>query len=426
MLDRSLPPSILCPDQFVVQRPECLIFPNGVELNVLPDADSEVVRIDVVVAGGRWHQSQPLQALFANRLLREGTQSYTAARIAEQLDYYGALLELSSSSEYAYLTLYTLTRHLSHTLPLLESMLKEPLYPADQLAIVIENNIQRFRVNSSKVDFNAHRAFVSALFGPGHPCGRIVEEDDYRNLTPDVLREFYRRYYHSRGIKLFVSGGVDNNVLHMFESAFGTEPFGYDFRPAEKQSFRPISSSDRRIHVSQADAFQSAVRIGQLSIRQAHPDYLKARVLLTLFGGYFGSRLMQNVREQKGYTYGISAGIMAYPDYGMLVISAETAHEYVEPLIREVYHEIDRLQNDLVSVEELRQVQHYMAGELCRNYESVFSLSDAWIFVYVSGASESYFSDALAAIRTITPEEIRSLACRYLQPDVMKEVVCGA
>ena len=155
------------------------------------------------------------------------------------------------------------------------------------------------------------------------------------------------------------------------------------------------------------------------------PDYLKARVMVTLFGGYFGSRLMSNIREDKGYTYGISAGIMPYPDSGLLVVNAETANEFVEPLIKEVYHEIDRLQNDLVPAEELAMVKNYMLGDMCRSYESAFSLADAWIFIHTSGLPDSYVRDAVEAVKTITPVEIRELASRYLCKETLKEIVSG-
>ena len=146
---------------------------------------------------------------------------------------------------------------------------------------------------------------------------------------------------------------------------------------------------------------------------------------MTLFGGYFGSRLMSNIREEKGYTYGISAGIMFYPDSGLLGISTETDNEYVEPLIQEVYHEIDKLHQELVPMEELTMVRNYMLGEMCRSYESAFSLSDAWIFIATSGLDDLYFSRSLQAVNEVTPQEIQELAQRYLCKETLKEIVSG-
>ena len=146
---------------------------------------------------------------------------------------------------------------------------------------------------------------------------------------------------------------------------------------------------------------------------------------MTLFGGYFGSRLMSNIREDKGYTYGISAGTMFYPNSGILLISTETDNEYVEPLIREIYHEIDKLHTGTVSEAELSMVRNYMLGEMCRNYESPFSLADAWMFIYTSGLDDAYFTRSLQAVKEVTPEEIRELANRYLCKETLKEVIAG-
>ncbi|EGF59961.1 M16 family metallopeptidase [Bacteroides fluxus] len=425
MIDRTLQPRILEPEQLAVQMPERMVLSNGIPLNVLNAGENEVVRIDFLIKGGRWQQVQPLQALFTNRMLREGTRRFTAAEIAERLDYYGAWLELSSASEHAYLTLYSLNKYLPETLDVLESIVKEPIFPEKELGVIIDTNIQQFLVNSSKVDFLAHRGLLKAVFGERHPGGRLVQEEDYHRITPSVLRDFYNRYYHSGNCSIYLSGKVTDECIRKVEQLFGSEPFGTGFRKPEKKEYLPVVSEEKRIFIERPDALQSAVRMGMLSLDRNHPDYLKLRVLVTLFGGYFGSRLMSNIREEKGYTYGISAGVMPYPGQGVLAVNAETANEFVEPLIAEVYHEIDRLQNDLVPAEELSMVQNYMSGEMCRSYESAFSLADAWIFVQISGLRDSYFTDALDAVKNVTPEEIRELAGKHLCKEKLKEVVSG-
>lgn len=424
-VNRAIQPEILEPEQLAIQMPERMVMPNGMPLSVLNAGENEVVRIDLLIGGGRWQQSQPLQALFTSRMLREGTSRYSAAQIAEKLDYYGAWLELSSASEYDFVSLYSLNKYLPQTLDILESIVKEPLFPEKELGVIVENNIQQFLVNSSKVDFRAHRGLVRAIYGEQHPSGRLAQEEDYRRINPAVLREFYNHYYHSANCCIYLSGKVNDNCLRRVEALFGMEPFGVDFCKPETKEYQPVTTSEKRIFIERPDALQSAVRMGMLSLDRHHPDYLKARVLITLFGGYFGSRLMSNIREEKGYTYGINAGIMPYPGQGVLAISAETANEFVEPLISEVYHEIDRLQNELVSAEELSTVKNYMLGDMCRSYESAFSLADAWIFVQTSGLKDSYYMDSLAAVKAITPQEIRELAVRHLCKENLKEVVSG-
>lgn len=423
-MDRTIQPEIQTLKNFRILTPVRTTLPNGIPLTVINAGEQDVVRMDILFAGGRWQQSQKLQALFTNRMLREGTAKYTAATIAEKLDYYGSWLELSSSSEYAYITVYSLNKYLAKTLEVVESMIKEPLFPEKELRTILDTNIQQYLVNTSKVDFLAHRSLLKSLYGEQHPCGKIVMEEDYHIITPDVLRDFYERHYHSGNCSIFLSGKVTEDSIRRVTDTFGV-PFGQYQLQMPKLSFPFAAVPEKRIFTEREDAMQSAVKMGCTTITREHPDYPKLRVLMTLFGGYFGSRLMSNIREEKGYTYGISAGIMFYPDSGTLLVSTETDNEYVEPLIQEVYHEIDRLHQEPVSMEELTMVRNYMLGEMCRSYESPFSLSDAWIFIATSGLTDDYFSDSLHAVNEITPAEIQDLAQRYLCKETLKEVIAG-
>lgn len=424
-MNRTIQPEIQELTRFNLLPPVLTALPNGVPLTTINAGEQEVVRMDLLFAGGRWHQSQKLQALFTNRMLREGSRQYTAAVISEKLDYYGSWLELSSSSEYCYITLYSLNKYFAETLEVLESIIKEPLFPEKELTTVLDTNIQQYLVNTSKVDFLAHRSLLRATYGEHHPCGNYVGEEDYRKITPAVLREFYDQYYHSGNCRIYLSGKVTDDVVRRVEAAFGTEPFGNNRQPLIKPEYSFTATTEKRLFTERDDAMQSAIKLGATTITRQHPDYLKLRVLMTLFGGYFGSRLMSNIREDKGYTYGISAGIMFYPGSGLLVISAETDNQYVEPLIREVYTEIEKLQSTLVSPGELATVRNYMLGEMCRNYESPFSLADAWMFIFTSGLDNAYFTRSLEALKEVTPEEIQLLAERYLCKESLKEVIAG-
>lgn len=424
-MERKVRPEIQPLKEFNIPRPVRMMLPNGVPLSIISAGSQEVIRMDILFVGGRWHQSQKLQALFTNRMLREGTRKYTSATIAEKLDYYGSWLELSCSSEYTCVTVYSLNKYVAETLNVVESMIKEPIFPEKELGTILESNIQQFLVNSLKVDFIAQCNLSRAVYGEAHPCGRIVSEEDYRMITPEILKEFHKHYYCSDYCSIFLSGKVTDYAIHLVSDYFGS-PFGeIGKKIKEKREFTIVTSEAKRFFTERMDAMQSAVRLGCATITRNHPDYLKLRVLITLFGGYFGSRLMSNIREEKGYTYGISAGVGQYPDSGFLTISTETANEYVEALIGEVYREIDRLHQEPVSTEELMMVKNYMLGEMCRSYESAFSLADAWIFIATSGMDDDYFLRSLQAVNEITPQEIQDLAQHYLCKETLKESVAG-
>lgn len=425
MLDRKLQPQIEVMEKISITPPQRKRMPNGSPLTIIDAGSQEVVRIDILIGAGRWQQTQLLQTLFTNRMMREGTKRFTSAQIAERLDYYGAWLELSSSMEHSYITLYSLNKYLACTLEIVESIVKEPIFPEKELHTVLEMNKHQFLVNSTKVDFIAQKSFASSIFGLGHPCGLFAEEYDYDRVTVECLKEYYQRYFHSNNCSIYVSGKITEEVLSEIEIRFGRESWGNTENKVSLSPCKMITTTQKRVFTEQKNAMQSAIRMGKVTLQKDHPDYLKVKILVTLFGGYFGSRLMSNIREDKGYTYGISAGIVSYPDASILQIATEAANEYVEDIIKEVYHEMKILQTELVTLEELTMVKNYMLGEMCRSYEGPFSLSESWIFIETSHLSDSYFERALEAVQTITAEEIRSLAQTHFCTEEMVEVVVG-
>ncbi len=425
-MDRTIQPEALQMKHFDLIKPETNIFSNGVPISIINIGEQEVVRLDIMFKGGRWRQSQKLQSIFTNRMLKEGTIQYASSEIAEKLDYYGAWLELSSSSEYEFITLYSLNKYFDETLKIIESLIKEPTFPHKELDVVINANIQQFLINQSKVDFISQRFLLNALYGDKHPSGSLIVKADYEKISSELLKEFHSKYYNSDDCAIFLSGKITSTIVSSVEKTFGSAAFGNCSNTSFDLPTYPITiSGEKRIFIEQKDSAQNSVKLGLHTIDKLNPDYLKYRILIKLFGGYFGSRLMANIREEKGFTYGISAHSISYPDSGILMIGAETDSQYTELLIDEVYTEIDKLHFDLVSEKELNMVKSYMIGEMCRNYESPFSLSDAWIFVYTSGVNHDYYSKSLQAIQEVTSEDIRLLANRYLCKEALKEIVVG-
>lgn len=424
-LDRSIPPIVRQLKEFSIKCPERYKMKNGIPLNVINVGSEDVVRFDLLIGGGQLGQEQPLQAMFTNRMLREGTSNMTSAQIAENLDYYGAWLELSSSINCSFITLYSLNKYFTRTLAVIAEMVKEPIFPMKELSIVTDANKQQFSVSNTRVETIARKRLNSALFGPLHPFGRYAVAEDYDRITPEILHKFYRKYYHSGNCSIYISGKVTSEIIQSIEENFGDSNWGEVQEKTRLLNMPPQISLEKHIFIEREDALQSSLKMGCFVMDRQHPDFLKSRVLVTLLGGYFGSRLMSNIREEKGYTYGIGAGIVSYPDTGILVISTEAANEYVNPIIAEVYKEIDRLREEFVPQEELEMVKNYMLGDLCRAYEGPFSLSDAWIYIETAGLDDDFFVRSLDAIREITREDIQRLATTYFCKENLIEVVVG-
>ena len=425
MLNRTQRPTINPLTEFDIQRPERRKLPNGITLNILQVGEEEVIRMDILIKAGIWHQNQPLQALFTNRMLREGTLTFDSATLSERLDFYGAWIELSSSMNCNFLTLYSLNKYLPDTLPIVGEMIKAPTFPEEEMKVTVEMNRQQFLVNSTKVDVMARKAFSQTLFGKDHPCGRHAVIEDYDNLTTNHLKEFYHQHYHSGNCTIYLSGKISDETFKLVEKEFGSENWG-EVKPY--QPIQPIATPSYQgkcVFIEHPTAVQSALRIGCPLMDRIHQDFMPMKILVTILGGYFGSRLMSNIREEKGYTYGIHASIASYPFQGYLTIGTETANEYVEPCIREIRHEMHRLQDELIPEQELNMVKNYMMGEMCRSYEGPFSLSEAWIFTETAGLNDDFFLHMWENIRQISREKIQDLAIKYFQPENLLEVIAG-
>lgn len=424
-VDRTIAPEIKQVEHFSIVQPERQVMGNGMPLYVIAAGSEDVVRFDLVIRGGQLHQTQPLQAVLTNRMLREGTSGMTSVEIAEKLDYYGAWLDLSSSVNCGVVTLYSLGKYFSKTIEVLASIVKEPVFPEKELEVVIDVNRHQYMVNNQRVEVLSRKQLNRSLFGEQHPLGRYAELKDYDAISPEVLKAFYVKHYHSRNCSAYVSGKISPEVIRCIEEHFGNATWGEPADLSEAKRFALNTDLTKRIFIEKKDAMQSSLKIGGFSLPRQHADYLKLRVLITLFGGYFGSRLMSNIREDKGYTYGIGAGIVSYPETGVLIVSTETANEYVDSVIAEVYNEMDRLCEERVPEKELAMVRNYMLGDMCRSYESAFSLADAWIFIETAGLDNAFFDRSLSAIRNITSDDLLNLAQRYFCKENLIEIVAG-
>ena len=418
-------PKIKAMDMDNIKLPELLQLRNGTPLYMINEGEMDVIRFDILFSGGYTVQRQPLQALFTNRMLREGSVGLSSSGVSEVLDSCGAWVEIYSSQNCNHITLYTVKRHFGKLLKTVEEIVKNPAFRSDDLNVVRAANKSHFQVNSHKVDVLAHRHFEKALWGAEHKFGRMLLAEDYDAITVDVLREYYMRVYGSSNCTLFLSGKLDDADISDVSSAFGNEKWGASEK-IEIVDTPPSGIVTGRVKVEVDDSLQSAVKVGTMTLPASHPDFYSMKYMTVLLGGFFGSRLMTNIRERHGYTYHIEADLMAHGHRNSFVVSSETANEYVEPLIEETYKEIKRLREELTSKEEMHKLRNCTLGELCREYESVMTKADVFINTWLSGEPFSGVNSYLDVVRTAKAEDFMRLSNEYLHPEKMVEVVVGA
>ncbi len=423
MLNRTLAPVYRAIDKISLLQPQHQLLPNGVNLYVLDAADQDLVRIEWIFANSLYDPQHPLANMATSGMLLEGTASLPAAAIAEQVDFCGAFLQPEYTADHTALSLYTLNKHLPALLPLVKEVLTDAVFPQKELDTFIRNNKQKLQVSLKKNDFVARREFNSALFN-GSRYGYVPLTDDYDRLDREVLAQVYRHDYVPANCTLLVAGRVTDTVLADITRIFGDEWPGAMHKPVvESPVFNEVENG---VHlIERPSALQSAIRLGCRSIQRSHPDFPALQFVNTLLGGYFGSRLMANIREEKGYTYGIGSGLASLRYGSFFTIATEVGVNVTADTLTEIEKELYRLHTEQVAAEELELVRNYMLGAFLGSLENVFSHVDRFKAALFSGLDAGYYTYYMDVIRTMTSARVTATARTYLNYDAMVKVVVG-
>ncbi|WP_300851969.1 pitrilysin family protein [uncultured Rikenella sp.] len=413
-------PAIRIPSSLEMPRTESLTLRNGLKLYTLRADDFDVVRISFVFHAGSVTQNAPFVAGTTANLLAEGSSRLTGRQIAEQLDFYGSYFEASLDRDYVYISFCSLRRYFRETLKAAEEILLRPVFPEHEVETYCRKRRQQLAVERTKVDTLAREAFAGALFGPEHPYGIAYPESAYDTLERRSLTDHYRRLYTGGNAIAVCSGHVGEEELKAIVELAEQLPEGSapEFRFPEPES-RPF------VHIERPEALQSSLRIGRLLFPRNHPDFTGMQVVATVLGGYFGSRLMRNLREQHGYTYGVMASAVNFDRAGYLAIATQVGAEVTRPALDEIFREIDRLRREPVGEEELTLTKRILTGEMMRILDGPFGIADVAIENILSHEGEGAVNRQLQEIRTITPERIQSLARQYLDPEQLVTAVVG-
>lgn len=424
--DRSVPPRIerfFDIDPGRVERQE---LPNGATLYVCGEtAPQDVVRLDLMVRGGRWHQQRLLQASYTNKMLQEGTRGKSSRQIAELLDSHGAWTDFSCSLLHSYASLYTMGKYFEPMATLLHEIMSEPSFDEDELKLRTSIGLQNLKVVQSRPTYHAKKLLSAMMFGETHPAAHYASASDYEELTPSMLRTFYDTYYIPQNTSVLLSGKVDDKTVDTVSRLFGTTAKEGTRAQLHHLHSAPSPQENSFCKHSMPGASQVSLRMGLFVPGRDNEDYYKLHILTTMFGGYFGSRLMQNIREDKGYTYGISSNLVSFPDETVLTIGSEVNSKCVDETINEVKAEMSRLREELAGDEELAMVKNYLMGELMRSFDGQLYAADARIFLLELGLGDSYYAKAIEALRTVTAADLRETARRYYDTDSLKVAIAG-
>ncbi len=424
MTNRTIAPPIKDAIEFNLQlKPyQKFILDNGIEVYAIDAGAEEVVQVEWVFYAGNWYEEQNLVAASVNYLLKNGTSKKNAFQINEHFEYYGAHLNRGCYNETSTITLHSLNKHLEVLLPVVQEMITDSVFPENELAIYKQNNKQRLEVSLKKCEFVANRLIDTYLYGAGHPYGKYSTAEGFDALGRDQLLAFYQRYYVEGKCIIFISGKLPTGFDKMLNKYFGKLLLNQKALPAIEHTALPVTEKKYRFS-NDPNGVQGAVRMAIPFPNRHHPDFIKTQVLNNVFGGFFGSRLMSNIREDKGYTYGIHSFLKNHIQQSALMINTEAGKDVCEATITEVYKEMKELREELIDDEELLLVKNYMIGSILGDLDGPFQIMSRWKNNILNNLDDNYFNTAVETIKTVSAEELKELANKYLVPENFYELV---
>jgi predicted Zn-dependent peptidase len=418
MLDRKLTPALQPIEQISFVRPTCLDLANQTQLYWRNGIQNETSKIELHFCAGTT-ATQPIIASLCAGLLISGTPTKSALQIQKALDALGAYYDVSLSQSEVIVSIYTLKDQLVGAYRVFHESLFNACFPAKELQDLITERKQKFLVQKEKVNFLAQRQFQKSLFAHSTFANQLQLED-FDHVDFQTILDFHQKSYLNGLIETFVIGDLskaDIENLMVLLSQFGkANPTNTDFNWNPEQG---------AIHIELPKALQSAIRIGRPLFNKTHPDFCDFSILNTILGDYFGSRLMSNIREDKGYTYGIGSYLVEHPDFGYFVIGTEVGVDTRLATFEEIQKEFIRLKTELVPTEELELVKNYMLGQLLKSADGPYAMLDLYANVMNYGLELDFYDQLIHSIRQITPLRIKELAKRYLNWEEMLIISAG-
>ncbi len=423
-LDRKTPPKIKGFGRLSIPKPRTITLDNGTPVTILDNGDQEVNRLSAIWDGGIAETTHPTAATLTANLMREGTSSRDGAQIAETLDYNGAWLRCNTHTHHSSLVAHSLNRNTSDIFPLLTDIITNPAFPQKEFDTLREKLTRIAEIDKEKVEYHSAIANRQLLFGENHPLAHSDTPAEIREITIDDVKALHRSIYNPGTCGIYLAGRITPAIEDTLNNTFGQIPAAKEAACAKR--IIPFKASETHLRViKRADALQSAVKISIPTIDRSHPDYIALRIAIMALGGYFGSRLMANIREDKGYTYGITASLHGYPEGGIMDISTQCDNRYVEPLIEEAKKEIERMRADDFSDDEINRLKFFAMTQLASTLDSPFTMMDYYENMRLAGTPENYFEAQIDTLNSLTSERIARLANDHLPLDNIYISIAG-
>ncbi|HYK87398.1 MAG TPA: pitrilysin family protein [Acidobacteriota bacterium] len=407
--------------------PELFLLPNGLTIYLVEQHSLPIVSANLIILSGSERNPSGLPGLssFTAEMLDEGTGRRSALEIAFEADQLGATLSTGSSTDLSYIAVRTLKKNIDPALELMSDVLLRPEFPEHEIERVRHDRLTQILQQKDNPHVLATKVFINCVYGPEHPYGttEVGTEESNKATGRSELARFWKSGYVPGNAALVVAGDMTQGELRKL----GERHLGHWEGRADPFQLPPLGSKAVRrvVIVDKPDSPQTALRLGHVGVTRSNPDYVSIEVMNTGLGGLFSSRINLNLRERHGYTYGASSAFLFRRGQGPFVVATGVRTDVTANAVAEVFNEIDRMRTTLPTPEELATARDSIARSLPGLFETSPQAASSIGQLFAHNLPTDYYQNLPDQIDSVSAEEVRRAAEKYLKPEEMIVVAVG-
>jgi predicted Zn-dependent peptidase len=398
---------------------------NGLELIVIENNVYPFVQIFFGVEAGNFYDGDKTGlSVLTSRLQIKGSDSRNAMQIAGDIDFLASTIYSGASWDVNYFAIRSLKKNLNQTLDILVDCILNPTFPEDELQREVTQIVANYKRGKTETNELSENEFMKVTFGEDNPYGKRITETNIKKITTDDIKDFYKKYFLPNNTFCVINGDITlKEAVTLLEQKLKDWKKG-PLPPKDKGDLK-IPPAQRVVVVNRDGAVQSSIRIGGVTMTRTNPDFLKLEVVNTYLGGYFQSQLMQKLREEKSYTYGVNSGIEPRLFAGVFGIRTQVGSQFTADAVTDILKEIKQLSTSTISDDRFNALKNYLIGNFSMSLESDDAIASRIRDLRTVGAPLNYYDNYIPSVQKMTKEDFLNVAKKYLDVSKMSIVISG-
>lgn len=422
---RTTPPACKIIKTIKFPKTDKIVYPNNFSLHILESEYQELVKFTIILhAANEFNYEKPFISPTVAALLLKGSKSYSAEEISEKLDYYGYEITPFGDRDTLGIKCIGKPQYFSEVIKIIKDIISSPNFADDKLEKYKQKQIQTLAIENEQTDFVATKKLTTHLYGNNHPYGHETTKEDIQSITADDCKAFHKKTFHAEYAYSTISGCTHPDILEDIQHTFGNKPWQATKNTIAKKIFILEPSAEKKLYIAKEDAVQTSLRIGKLAPHFTNSDFGNNYIVNYILGGYFGSKLMTNLREDKGFTYGIHASINNNTYHSELIIQTQVAKEVREEASKEIYNELQKIRLYGIQADELEHVKNLYMAAIAARLDNAFSAIDI-LHSYPNSVEFLKYKLIIASIKRIQTHDIQNIANLYFHEDSFYEISVG-